>query len=276
MAVAWASSRWSSPHSGSRSTELSARSPRGVGPSCIPLHILHMTLMHHCRSQPSLRFCLVLSSCHDGHELLVAHELSIACPGFGARRLHSLTCHSSDVIFRSGDSVSGCFFLHNSSIGLTHWCAHQSGPIRPIRSRVGAIFPFPFPSDSSTNLCLFCLHLVFSLTFSPFLASYFLCQCTTFPHVTTVHNCRTLLLLTRNSLPCVSTVHAGKSIHCTVPLLIFLFLLSVSSNLLTSPLLVLHRRLRRSPSFPIVSMFTSGHPVEFIIIQSIALRFTSS
>ena len=168
------------------------------------------------------------------------------------------------------------FFLHNSSIGLTHWCAHQSGPIRPIRSRVGAVFPFPFPSDSSTNLCLFCLFPCVLPYFAPFLASFFLCQCTTFPHVTTVHSCSTLLLSARNSLPCVSTVQAGKSIYCTVPLLIFLFLLSVSSNLLTSLLLVLHRLLRRSPSFPIVSMSTSGHPVEVIIIQSIALRFTSS
>ena len=88
------------------------------------------------------------------------------------------TCDSSDVIFRSSDSVSG-FFQHNS------------GPIRPIRSCFGVLFTFPFISDSTTNLCLFCLFPCALPCFLPFLASLFHFQGTTLPCVPTAHSCST-------------------------------------------------------------------------------------
>ena len=136
MAVAWAFTRWPSHFQ----LNCSARSPRSSGPSSIlrllthvfswPIfllslslslslfHMLHMTLIHHCPSQASLCFCLVLSSCRDfdqrWHSTCCCTR-TVDClvwSGFGARRLHSLqrkTSHSSDVIFGPGDSVSGCF-----------------------------------------------------------------------------------------------------------------------------------------------------------------------
>ena len=110
--------------------------------------------------------------------------------------------------------------------------------------------PFSLPlSDSTTNLGLFSvsLLLVISLAISRCLLSFYKARLC---HISTVHKCSTLLLLTRNSLPCLSTVHTSNNIHCADPYLVFPFLLSVPSSLLTSPRLDLHRRLRSLPQFP--------------------------
>ena len=173
MAVAWASTRWTS-HT---TVRCSAKSTRGWGPSCILLCLLtHL----HSRSQ---YICLVLYSCRD-------------FSGFDARRVHSL--HRNLPLIGRYLQIwwfGFWLFLHNSSIGLAHWCAHQSGPIRPIRSCFGVIFPFPFLSDSTANLYQFCLFsllhvfcLALSLSLLPF--SFFKARlCHISPLFTAVAHC---------------------------------------------------------------------------------------
>ena len=103
----------------------------------------------------------------------------------------------------------------------------------------------------STNLYLFCRFpcpcalLAFSLSLRPF--SFFGARlCHMFPLSKDVaHCCCQLAIICR-----VPTVHTGNRIHCIVSLLVFPFLLSVPSNHLTSPHVVLHRRLHRLLHFP--------------------------
>ena len=68
---------------------------------------------------------------------MVALELSIACSGLGARRLHP---HHRNLSLLGRHLRVWCFGF-NSSTGLAHWCTHQSGPTRPTRSRFGVLSP---------------------------------------------------------------------------------------------------------------------------------------
>ena len=102
----------------------------------------------------------------DGLELVVAHELSVAFSGFDARRLHS-----SDVVTLSSDLMIRFLaeFHRNSSTRLAHWCAHQSGPIPPIRSCFGALFlslSLLTPPPTFVYFAFPLPKLVFSLAFS--------------------------------------------------------------------------------------------------------------
>ena len=220
----------------------SARSLQSSGPSCIllcllthfhsrpvfllsPLHILHMTLMHHCRSQTSPCFGLVFFSCRDFAQRWPRSCFYTRICRLPARVLiHVAFTRSSERATPralSSDLVARflAVFLHNSSTELAYWCTRRSGPTRPIRSCFGVLFPFPFPFPFPFSLpfpfpfpfpvwlptSLFLSPCVLVPCFLPFLASPFLCQDTTLPCVPTDHSCSTLLLLTRNSLPCVPT-----------------------------------------------------------------------
>ena len=163
-------------HNGSLSTEVLSKITTRSGPSCVllclltdfrsrpvlhlsPLHILHMTLVHHRRSRTSLCFCFVLSSCRDFAQ---RWPRTYGC----IRTVHSLlwfgctsTSPASSEFATPRASSSGLvfrfpfFFLHNSSTGLAHWCTHLSGPTRPTRSRFGVLSLFPFLSGPTSNLC---------------------------------------------------------------------------------------------------------------------------
>ena len=119
--------------------------------------------MHHCRSQTSQYFYLVLLS--DGLELVVAHEQSIARSGFDARRLAS-GCSRPKLIERIG------------TLGT-----HHSGPIRSIKSRFGVLFLFLSFLTPPPTFAGFAFPLVFFLLLlaPPFPAFLFPCQGATLP-----------------------------------------------------------------------------------------------
>ena len=68
-------------------------------------------------------------------------------PSLASSELATHQTLSSDLVIRIP-----AVFLHNPSEGLAHWCTHRSGPIRPIPSCSGMIFPFHSLADSTTNL----------------------------------------------------------------------------------------------------------------------------
>ena len=119
-----------------------------------------------------------------------------------------------------------------------------------IRSCFGVLIPFPSRLHQPLPIfCRFpcpCVLLAFSLSLRPF--SFFGARlCHMFPLSKGVaHCCCQLAIICR-----VPTVHTGNRIHCIVPFLVFFpFLLSVPSNHLSSPDVVLHRRLHRLLHFP--------------------------
>ena len=166
-------------HNGSLLTEPLSKIPTRFGsffhlsvssePSSLPICFSPLSSSH--PPQTSLNFhlfcLLVVILLSDGLELVVAHELSIACSGFDARRLHSLH-RNLPLLGRYLQIWYFGFwqFFSTTSIGLAHWSAHQSGPIRH-SLMLWSPFPFSFPTPPTFAYVAASLVLVFSLP-SPF------------------------------------------------------------------------------------------------------------
>ena len=177
MAVAWAFTRWPSHFQ----LNCSARSPRTSGPSSI------LRLLTHVFSWPIL---LSLSPSHAPHDvdsplsqssltmfLSCFVFLSRFCPAMAFNLLLHTNCRLPGLVWFWSTSTSLAptelptlrtsssdleirflaVFLHNSSMGLAHWCTHQSGPIRvQFVDALESFFSFPFLTPPPTLACFPC------------------------------------------------------------------------------------------------------------------------